>query len=386
MFKTTMNYDEKYVKLYEDIINSYSASKKDTLRTTAIYYSNKVMRKIFHKNEFFKAYQTEKLDLKPIANPNWDEKTKELYQKFLSSNKITWGIFTVNDVEKAMSEKVPDIEEKLDYKFDIILVYNHLGNPLQVEEMKKIHEENRIIELTVQTCVNNNTRLFGYTPIFDILDGKKDKQIRTLAKEIKEFGNPVLFRLNNEMNTDWTSYSGIIALSDSTIYKDVWKYIYNIFEEENVANCIWIYNPNDNNYPPSIWNNFLCYYPGNEYVQMLGITGYNTGTYYEKQNAERFREFKEIYDDINGKYKDIFSKFPWIITQFASSSIGGDKAKWIENMFKNIENYPNIKAAVWFSNADYDPAYENNTKVSRPYWLDETDETIEAFKKGIHKD
>ena len=55
-------------------------------------------------------------------------------------------------------------------------------------------------------------------------------------------------------------------------------------------------------------------------------------------------------------------------------------------MFKNIENYPNIKAAVWFSNADYDPAYENNTKVSRPYWLDETDETIEAFKKGIHKD
>ena len=121
-------------------------------------------------------------------------------------------------------------------------------------------------------------------------------------------------------------------------------------------------------------------------MQMLGITGYNTGTYYEKQNAERFREFKEIYDDINGKYKDIFSKFPWIITEFASSSIGGDKAKWIENMFKNIENYPNIKAAVWFSNADYDPAYENNTKVSRPYWLDETDETIEAFKKGIHKD
>jgi hypothetical protein len=140
MFKTTMNYDEKYVKLYEDIINSYFASKKDTLRTTAIYYSNKVMRKIFHKNEFFKAYQTEKFDLKPIANPNWDEKTKKLYQKFLSSNKITWGIFTVNDVEKAMSEKVPDIEEKLDYKFDIILVYNHLGNPLQVEKMKTIQK------------------------------------------------------------------------------------------------------------------------------------------------------------------------------------------------------------------------------------------------------
>ena len=29
-------------------------------------------------------------------------------------------------------------------------------------------DKDKIIELTVQTCANNNTKLFEYTPMFDI--------------------------------------------------------------------------------------------------------------------------------------------------------------------------------------------------------------------------
>ena len=98
------------------------------------------------------------------------------------------------------------------------------------------------------------------------------------------------------------------------------------------------------------------------------------------RNAEKWKEFKDIYDEIEQKYESHFSKFPWIITEFASSSVGGDKAKWIENMFNNISNYPNIKAAVWFNSADYNP---ENGEISRPYWLTETNETLKAFKNGL---
>jgi hypothetical protein len=48
-------------------------------------------------------------------------------------------------------------------------------------------------------------------------------------------------------------------------------------------------------------------------------------------------------------------------------------------MFDTIGNYPNIKIAVWFSSADYDS--EGN--VARPYWLNETPETVAAFRKGL---
>ncbi len=315
----------------------------------------------------------------PIPDARWNNKTKELYEKYTLSNDIDWGIFTADIANTGINETIPSMEKQLEYKFDVILMYNHLGNPLPLDAMKKISSQGRVIELTVQTCYANNTQLFDYTPMFDIIEGKWDDKIKTLAQEIKSLDTAILFRLNNEMNTDWTSYCGMTNLCDPNIYIQVWHKIYDIFRQENVSNCIWIYNPNDNNYPPSNWNNFLAYYPGNEYVHLLGITGYNPGTYYAEKNGETWKEFEYIYDEIYNKYSNIFSGFPWIITEFASSSVGGDKPQWINNMFKNIKKYRNIKIAVWFSAADYD---ENNNPA-RLYWLDETQQTLDAFKQGI---
>ena len=142
-------------------------------------------------------------------------------------------------------------------------------------------------------------------------------------------------------------------------------------------NCIWIFNPHDRSAPPSKWNDALAYYPGNEYVQLLGVTGYNNGTYYSHQ-AETWRSFAEIYDRVEELYQPHFSTFPWIITEFASSGIGGDKAQWIRDMFQQIGEYENIKIAVWFSHADYD-----GETPARTYWLDETQESLQAFKEGL---
>jgi hypothetical protein len=112
------------------------------------------------------------------------------------------------------------------------------------------------------------------------------------------------------------------------------------------------------------------------------MTGYNTGTYYEELYHEKWRTFNEIYKEHYDKYMELFAEFPFIITEFASSSVGGDKAQWISDMFNSLENYPNIKMALWWSSADYD--LRNGGKVlARPYWLDQTDETVEAFRKGI---
>ncbi len=96
---------------------------------------------------------------------------------------------------------------------------------------------------------------------------------------------------------------------------------------------------------------------------------------------ENWREFEEIYDKIQAESSGLFGEFPWIITEFSSSSVGGDKVKWIDGMFRVLPKYPNIKAAVWFSFADYD--INDGVTPSRPYWLNETDETLAAFRGGL---
>ncbi len=314
----------------------------------------------------------------PDLPETWSQESASLYETIASRNELYGGLYTSDIYGAGIHETIPALEEDLDYRFQVVLSYMHSIEEFPLEFMEENWQQGRVVELTYQLTENNNENMYGYSPALDLYRGEKDEMIRELARQAKAFGHPFLLRICNEMNSDWTSYGGVVNMADPDLFIDNWRTIYRIFQEEGVDNCIWIYNPNDRNAPPSRWNDALCYYPGDEYVQMIGVTGYNNGTYYEKW-AEEWREFDVIYDHIQNLYGTVYSQFPWIITEFASSSIGGDKAAWIDNMFAHIGNYPNIKIAVWFSSADYD----TDGTVARPYWLDETPETVAAFKRGL---
>lgn len=320
-------------------------------------------------------------DCHPVLPDSWTAETREVYKKLAAATDITWGIFTKDVTGQGIRSTIPEIERKIDHKFGIILAYTGLDGGFPTEFMETCCEEGRLVELTLQATESNNTALFARSPWLQLYRTGDDERIRQFARDARAFGKPFLFRLNNEMNSDWVSYGGVVNLLDPDIYVENWRTVYRIFQEEGVNNAIWIWNPHDRDYPPNSWNGQVAYYPGNEYVHMFGITGYNNGTYYQDVTGESWREFAEIYDRIDAEFSGLFGSFPWIITEFSSSSIGGDKAKWIDGMFENIGKYKNIKAAVWFSYADYDP--KDNKTVSRPYWLDETEETVAAFKRGL---
>ncbi len=325
-----------------------------------------------------------KHEYKPNVVQNWNAETKALWKEINSSNSIKWGIFVDGAYDKERNYKwLVDLEKKVDYKFDFALHYVNLSWGFPIESLQKFYDDGKITELTLQVSNFNNDDLFGKNINFDMYDGLLDEQIRTFARGAKAFGHPFLFRLNNEMNSDWVNYSGVAALSDPEIFIENWRRIYRIFEEEGVDNAIWIFNPNAEDCPPAHWNSYISYYPGNDYVQMIGMTGYNTGEYYKELYHEKWRTFDEIYKEPYEKYMKVFSKFPFIITEFASSSIGGDKARWISDMFESIKKYDNIKMALWWSSADYDMRPETYKQLARPYFLDETDETTAAFREGI---
>lgn len=322
-------------------------------------------------------------DFKPEIPDYWSEETAEFYESMVNSDRCRWGIYTPHAVVNNDFTDVDEIEGKLGAKLDGLLEYRYYFEDMPVEGMKAACERGKTVELTLQTSTVMNENLDGYNPVFDILDGVYDDRLHTMARQIKEVGHPILFRLNNEMNSDWTSYGVSACLNDPQIYVEVWRRIYDIFREECVDNAIWVFNPNDQSYPPCGYNSTMAFYPGDEYVQVFGVTGYNTGTYYSEKNGEKWKSFTEIYDNLMEHQYPIYKNFPWIITEFASSSIGGDKAIWIEDMFKNLGNYPNIKMAFWFNSVDYDNSLGFEKVVARPYRLDETEETTRAFSAGL---
>ncbi len=321
-------------------------------------------------------------DFYPVIPEYWTDETKKVYENIKNAKTPYWGIYSPQAVRDSKENVIKKIENETDSEFQILLEYIYYWEEFPAKGMTEAYNNGKIVELTMQTSTVMNADLNNYNPFFDVLDGVCDETLRQFARDAAAFGKPFIFRLNNEMNSDWTSYGGNVILNDPELYVKVWRKIYDIFREEGVNNAIWVFNPNNISFPPCGYNSALNYYPGNEYVQLFGITGYNTGDYYRDRYGEKWRSFTDIYDEIYKNYYNSFKNFPWIITEFASASSGGDKAKWIEDMFDQFSKYPEIKAAVWFNSVDYDPREPFETVVSREYTLDETDKSIDAFKQG----
>jgi CBS domain-containing protein len=109
--------------------------------------------------------------------------------------------------------------------------------------------------------------------------------------------------------------------------------------------------------------------------KVSGLTGYNTGTYYP---GEKWREFAHIYDPLYRLYSSVF-EHPFMITEFGSNSVGGDKVAWIEGMFAAIDQFPRIKVAVWWNGIDWD-AQMNPARI---YRIDENNAVLDAFARGL---
>ena len=292
---------------------------------------------------------------------NVDENTRNVYNQFFSDEShLTWGIFDQFDV-------LDEVEEKIDYKFKFILKYQTFGTPIPATDIKENYENGRLIELSPQNTSTDE--------IYDVLDGVYDEYLIRYAKDIKALDIPILFRPNNEMNGDWCCYCDYHYSKDAELYVKYWQYIYNVFKERGVDNLLWVWNPNSKSFPNFSWNKDLVYYPGDEYVDIIGLTAYNTGNYYK---GEYWTSFSDLYDDLYNEYSRIFEK-PFMITEFACSTYGGDKVKWVSDMFDNLKNYPKIKVAIWWSYIDYDI----NGNEARVYCINRPKQVLDVFKKKI---
>ena len=342
---------------------------------------------------------------------------------------MDWGVFSVSmpsdndgnynsEGERLLAEK-ERLETAFDYQYDILPTYTHMGwynyeKPLYRPNFKMAKyiaggngfNNKPVLQYTYQFTYSNNTELNGYTPMFDVLRGKFDDFFASLARDVKSYEQPVLFRLNNEMNTDWTSYCGMVTLLDPDIFIMTWQKLYKIFEKEGVNNAIWIFNPIARSTPYSNWGDMLNFMPGEDYVQMLGLTSYEMGN-----DAENYRSFYDHYTELYQRNTPYFDQYPAIISEFAAGS-GGEvmmnydtnqyeatepmrnkdlQAKWVQEMFTyfNAEDksqYPfvkNIKAAIWFSTNDV-VVLNDETKITNYLKLDDAlIGTLAAFKEGL---
>ena len=192
-----------------------------------------------------------------------------------------------------------------------------------------------------------------------ILAGKHDAYVRSMARKVKGFGKRLLIRLGHEMNGDWYPYGTQSDPVKAEKFRKMFRRVHRIFEVEGAANVEWVFCPmrrwSSNSLP------FSAYYPGDAYVDWLGLDGYN----WAGARNTPWRSFEEIFKPSMIEMSELCASKFVIICEYGSDDRGGDKGAWFAGVLPTCKTaaFSHLKALLYFNN-NQDGA---NWRVNYPY-------------------
>lgn len=182
-------------------------------------------------------------------------------------------------------------------------------------------------------------------PISDasIAAGEYDSYIRSWADGLKSLGQPVILRFDHEMNGNWYSWSPGQDGNTAASFVAAWRHVYDVFAAAGASNVIFLWTPNVDYAGET---SMASVYPGDAYVGMVGLDGYNWGD----ESGHSWQTPAQVFDQSLKELAAITDK-PVLLGEVGSSSVGGDKAEWINQFFALLEADRSVTGFVWF---DYD--------------------------------
>jgi glycosyl hydrolase family 26 len=170
-----------------------------------------------------------------------------------------------------------------------------------------------------------------------IASGKYDAYLTNYAAAVKAYRHPVILSFGHEMNAPW--YSWGYGHVPASAFVAAWRHIVTLFRTLGTRNVTWLWTVNITNnhtrrsHDPSPW------WPGNSYVNWVGINGYYFRSSYE---------FASLFGPTIVRVRRL-TRDPILITETAAPS--AFQATKIADLFRGVREY-GLLGFVWF-NARY---------------------------------
>jgi len=186
----------------------------------------------------------------------------------------------------------------------------------------------------------------------DIANGDYDTQLKADAAAVRRFGERIMIDFAPQFNFSHSPYYG-----DPQVYVAAWRHVHDLFAQEGASNVEWVWSlryasdsPRD---PVSDYN---LYYPGDDYVDWIGIVGHNWGD--SNPSALGWVSFDDLFHDILMDTACRYRK-PQLVGFLGSVNGPGSKVDWIKDAYQSMQQYPNLRAVVWFNDCAFgDPQYD----------------------------
>lgn len=173
------------------------------------------------------------------------------------------------------------------------------------------------------------------TTVRAIEDGGSDAYITRFAQAVRAFGKPLAISFGHEFNGNW--YPWGTTQASAADFAAAWRHIHDLFSRAGASNVIWVWNANIVNPMPDVA--LKPYWPGDAYVDWVGLTGYfaTTGPH----------TFTGVYGPTMSEIRKFTSK-PFIIAETAIET-GPAQAESTHNLISGVEGRGDVLGFIWFN-------------------------------------
>lgn len=300
--------------------------------------------------------------------------------KITQQRHIIFGVWTEGFFDGSSKtlhpEKLLQFEQMIHEKISLAHYYigwEVLANPNLITQFETLRSYGWM------PLLNVNPYYFPQCPVTKlplykaIAEGKCDNFLHKAGKNLSHVKQPFYLVFGWEMNNKDNEWSIPYTKSSPTDFIAAWRHIHSVFKQEKASNVIWVFCPN---VPDDAKVPYSTIYPGNDYVDWIGLDGYNWGT---TQSWSQWISFAGVFTGSYKKLTGIAPNKPMMLAEVNTTDKGGDKSVWYTDMLtKQIPyNFPKIDAVVIFN--------EDKKKQEHVNWrVDVTPDTLHAFIAGIH--
>jgi len=187
------------------------------------------------------------------------------------------------------------------------------------------------------------------TTVADIAAGRSNAYITKFATAVRALDLPVAISFGHEMNGNWYPW-GTTGTTPAE-FVAAWRLIHGLFTGVGATNVIWVWNPNDIFPVPQV--QLAPYWPGNAYVNWVGITGYfaNDGPQtWATLFTPTMREIRQFTDE------------PFLIAETSVQTSTAD-VSCVNSLVRGVIRHKDVLGLIWFN---YDKAGVDWRIQSRP--------------------
>jgi len=161
-----------------------------------------------------------------------------------------------------------------------------------------------------------------------IISGAFDEDLHAWFRVARKFGSPLMVEYGTEVNGQWFSWNGSWnggGITDGygdnneadgpELFRDAYRHIISLSREERAENILWVFHVNCGDAPAETWNRLEAYYPGDNWIDWLGVSVYGA----QKPTEAAWPLFEDLMGTVYPRLVAMAPGKPVVLCEFGAT-------------------------------------------------------------------